>query len=69
MWASYQILTGTKPEGYSQRFPGGQEESVQYYCCQNYQGTECVTYALNHFYIDLKSFASQSLICFSSGWI
>lgn len=42
---SNQILTGTKLPTYRQRFTDGQEESVQYRCCQDYQGTECASYA------------------------
>lgn len=49
---SNRILTGTKLPAYRQRFSGGKEESVQYCCCQDYQGTECATYAsCNIFYV------------------
>lgn len=73
--ASYQILTGTELPTYRQRFSDGQEESVQYCCCQNDQGTECATCALcnifsvvDNLYIQLKSCASRSLICLFPGW-
>lgn len=39
---SYQIVTGAERPTYWQ-VPAGQEESVQYCCCQNDQGTECTT--------------------------
>lgn len=36
---SYQIVTGTKLCAYRKRFSHSQKESVQYYHCQNHQGT------------------------------
>lgn len=56
---SYQIVTGTKLCAFRSRFSHGQKESVQYYYCQNHQGTVTTPHAilfwiLNHVYLHLQ---------------
>lgn len=61
-----RILAGSKLPTSRQRFSGGQEKSVQRYCCQDYQGTQCSSCASCR--IVCCSHLLFLLVIFPEGW-